>query len=79
MSKIVRTLRMIHRLHCLIRRRATGGPESLAAKFGVSPAPVFRLLRMLQYEFGAPVAFDPQRQSYYYTEEFEFDLNAVIF
>lgn len=66
---------LVRRLHSLILRKATGTPNELARKLGISPPSLFRYIETLR-EFGAPVAFCRVHQRYYYTEEFELDFNV---
>lgn len=65
---------LVYRLHLLIRRKATGTPDELARKLGISPPTLFRYIETLR-EFGAPVAFCRTNQRYYYQEDFELDFN----
>lgn len=67
----------LRRLHLLILRKATGTPDELARKLGISPPSLFRHIEILK-EFGAPVAFCRTHQRYYYTEDFELDFNRSI-
>jgi predicted DNA-binding transcriptional regulator YafY len=63
MIAISRLIKLDH----LIRMKATGNPEQLADKLGVSRRCVFDYINILK-ELGAPVAFSKSRTSYYYTE-----------
>lgn len=65
---------LLRRLHLLIVRKATGTPDELARKLGISPPSLFRQIEILR-EFGAPIAFCRTNQRYYYSEEFELDFN----
>jgi len=53
------------RLDELIRRQATGPPEELAQRMGVSQATVYRWLHELK-EFGLPVKYCRERKTYLY-------------
>ncbi|MBK6620046.1 MAG: helix-turn-helix domain-containing protein [Saprospirales bacterium] len=53
------------RLDALIRTRATGSPEALARRLGVSQATVYRWLQELK-EFGLPVKYCRRRKTYLY-------------
>ena len=65
-------LKLIKRLHLFIKRKATGCPESLARKLGVSEPTVYRYIRDLR-NMGAPIFFDRDRQSYVYEEVYELE------
>lgn len=67
----------LERLHHLIRRKATGRPEELAEKLGVSRRTVFKLLEVLK-ELGAPVEYCGHRQSYYYDAEVKFRFEFIV-
>ena len=56
------------RLDALIRKRATGTPEDLARRMGVSPATVYRWLQELK-EFGLPVKYCKRRKTYLYEKD----------
>jgi biotin operon repressor len=62
---------LVERLHCLIRRKATGTTEQLAEKLCVSDRTVERYIRELK-DFGFPIDYCPQRGSYYYAADCEF-------
>ncbi len=63
-------LQLLKRLHELIRRKATGTPEQLAARLEMSRANMYRYLEELK-TFGAPVKYCKFRRCYYYEEPFE--------
>lgn len=62
------TLDRFSRLDYLIRHRATGTPEELAEKLGITRSTWFRLKEELTLDLGLPIAYDPLAQTYYYTE-----------
>lgn len=53
------------RLDDLIRKQATGPPEALARRMGVSQATIYRWLQELK-EFGLPVKYSRERKTYLY-------------
>ena len=63
----------IKRLDSLIRHKATGSPEELADRMDVSRATIFRHLDDLR-SVGAPIAYEKDRQTYYYDEPFDLKL-----
>jgi|GEM_PF-371729 len=63
--------RLIYLDH-LIRTHATGTPEQLARKLGLSTSGWYRLRDTLVNDLDWPLAFDPYRCTYYYTENVKF-------
>jgi len=61
-------LNTIERLHHLIRLKATGNPNVLAAKLGVSRRALFNTIDLIK-EMGAPIEYCNYRQCYYYTTD----------
>lgn len=64
------------RIHLLLKRKATGNVKQLSKRLDVSRPTVFRYLNELR-NFGAPIAFCRQRQSYYYQHEFELEFGLT--
>lgn len=60
------------RIHECIQRETTGSPEYMARKFGISKRFLHNILEYLRKEFDAPIAYSRLRETYYYTEEWEF-------
>lgn len=58
-------LERARRLDALIRKGATGTPENLASKLGVSLATVYRWLQELK-AFGLPIKYCKKQQTYLY-------------
>ena len=65
MKKLV-DLAILDRLDRLIRRKATGSPEELAKRLGVSRSTLFELIAYLKDEMRAPIIYVSGRQSYVY-------------
>lgn len=65
-------IQQLKRLHELIRRKATGTPEQLAARLEMSRANMYRYLEELK-TFGAPVKYCKHRRCYYYEEPFNLE------
>jgi hypothetical protein len=74
MSRLVDLVK-IDRLDSLIRRKATGTPEELAERLGISRASVFNLIKFLREEMKAPIIYDSGRQSYIYSYPPKFNLS----
>ena len=56
----------------LIRTRATGNPEQLARKLGLTISGWYRLRDILVNDLDWPLAFDSYQGTYYYTENVMF-------
>ena len=61
------TLQLIERIDTLIRQRATGTPDDISEKLGVSRSTWFNYLRILKDQLCFPVDYDPDNQTYFYT------------
>ncbi len=58
-------------LNALICQCATGCPKELATRLGITERAWYKLRDELIHDLGVPIAYDPQRQTYYYTEDGE--------
>jgi len=67
-------LAKLARLDNLIRHEATGSPEELAERLGMSRANVFNIIRLLREDMHAPIEYNPCRPSYVYTYKPVFNL-----
>jgi predicted DNA-binding transcriptional regulator YafY len=76
--KIIETMRLLQRMHLLIRRKVTGTPEELAEKLNISRASLFRYMKIMR-ALGASIQFCMIRQSYFYSENFELNLESLTF
>lgn len=54
-----------------IRIKGTGTPDQLAHRLGISRRSLFDYLNLMK-EYGAPIKYCSQRQSYYYETEGHF-------
>lgn len=66
-------LRIIVRLHQLIKRKGTGTPERLAFRLNLSRASTFRYINEMK-SLGAPIQYCRFKQTYYYERQFELDV-----
>jgi len=71
MSKIL--LNKLVRLDFLIRIKGTGTPRQLANKLEVAERTLYDYIGIMK-DFGAPIKYSKQRQSYYYDDEGEFKI-----
>jgi hypothetical protein len=69
---IISFMHRVEQMHYLIKNRATGTPEQFAAKVGLSRRSLFSWIEQLRDDFNFPIAYDPDRKSYFYTSEGEF-------
>lgn len=69
MESLFDRLEELLRIHTLTRRRATGDPEALARRLGISRATVFRRIADLR-EMGAEIGYDKEKPTYFYEKTF---------
>lgn len=65
-------LTLLKRIHECISRGATGCPDYMAKRFDISKRFLHMILEYLKTEFDAPIAYSRLKETYYYTEEWEF-------
>lgn len=68
---------MLQRIDHLIRMQATGTPAQLASRLQVSERKVYRLLEQLKDQ-GFPIAYDKQKDSYYYETVVKIEFSVVV-
>lgn len=59
-------IRIIIKLHELIRAERTGTPNELSEKLGLSVRTVFNYLSFMKSELEAPISFNSHTRNYYY-------------
>ena len=64
-------LERLERIDRLIRIKGTGTPAELAARLKMSERNIYQYLNLMR-DLGAPIKFDPSRETYYYSEEGQF-------
>ncbi len=67
MSAFIKKVEMINRIDQLIRLQATGTPNELASKLGISKTKLYRILSIMR-DFNAPVEYDISSQNFVYEE-----------
>ncbi|TAE30466.1 MAG: HTH domain-containing protein [Cytophagales bacterium] len=72
------TLALIGRIDYLIRTRATGTPEQMAERLGVSRSTWFNYVAVLKTDMNFPIEYDRQAQTYYYTRPGAFRMGYVV-
>jgi predicted DNA-binding transcriptional regulator YafY len=65
---IIKYLDRIKQMHRLIKQRATGTPQQLAQKLGLSERQTYEYIREIR-DMGIPLAFDNFNKTYYYNGE----------
>ena len=71
-------LRLLQGVHNLIRIKGTGSVKDLSRRYGVSRRTILRKIETLR-NLGAEITFCKHRQTYMYKENFELNLESVIF
>ena len=69
--------RLVERLFCLIKRKATGNINQLAVKLNVSTRTVHRLMTEMK-ESGLPVKYCKKEKTYYFDEEVKYELRITV-
>lgn len=64
-------LERLERIDRLIRIKGTGTPAELAARLKMSERNIYQYLNLMR-DLGAPIKFDPYRETYYYSEDGQF-------
>lgn len=75
--KWIEHLILLNRLDKLIQRKATGNYQQLASRLKVAPRTVYNLLEILE-ELGAQIKYCKLRQSYYYSNEINFEFSGLL-
>ena len=71
-------LERLERLHLLIRRKATGSPNELANKLGLSKRQTLEYVRELK-DLDIPIAYCKHTKTYYYEKDviFKFEFRTL--
>ncbi|WP_025665147.1 hypothetical protein [Aquimarina megaterium] len=67
MNLMVKQIRLIERVDQLIRLQATGTPEELISKLGISKTKLYRIINTMK-TLNAPIEYDITLQSFVYVE-----------
>ncbi|KZS39570.1 hypothetical protein AWE51_07910 [Aquimarina aggregata] len=65
MNILIKQIELIDRIDQLIRLQATGTPESLAHRLGVSKTKLYRIINIMK-DLNAPILYDVAIQSFVY-------------
>jgi transcriptional antiterminator len=71
MSRILKKINQLERIHTLISLKATGTPSELAKKMATSERNIYNLINEMR-DLGGYICYCRFRQSYYYEEAFAF-------
>ena len=75
--KTIKSLERLQQLHTLILKERTGSPKALARRMNVSERLVYLLLEYLK-DYNADIRYDRGRQTYYYSDDFELDIQISV-
>lgn len=70
-------LTLIQKIHDSISGRSTGCPDSFARSLGVSLRSFHEVREFMVKELSAPIAYSRAKQSYYYSEDWEFYIGDI--
>jgi len=76
--KVIGELGDIDRVLSLIRTKATGSTEQLAARLGISKRSVERIMSDLRDD-GFPIEYCKNNHHYYFAGEVKYEFNVVIY
>lgn len=64
-------IRVIIKIHELLKAKRAGNSEELASRLGVSVRTVYNYITFMKTELNAPIAYDSQSKNYCYERECE--------
>ena len=73
----IKNLHRLKRLHQLIRSECTGTPHELSRRLQISERLVYLLVEQLR-EFDALIDYNRSRQTYYYRELFDLEVDISV-
>ncbi|PKV53054.1 hypothetical protein ATE84_5188 [Aquimarina sp. MAR_2010_214] len=77
MGIITKHIKTIERIDQLTRLQATGSPEQLAYRLGISKTKLYRIIDLMK-ELNAPISYDVSIQSYVYIKEVGFKFGFYL-
>nr|WP_121271544.1 hypothetical protein [Pedobacter schmidteae] len=69
---------LLKRIHEEISLERTGCPDLFAKRLGISRRLLYVDLEYLKSEFAAPIAYSRIRETFFYTDEYEFYVGDLI-
>ncbi len=73
---LIEKLKLLDRVHQLIRRKATGTPKQLAKRLDMSERCLYNIISLLK-EMGGPIYYCSAKQSYCYERSVDFAIGFV--
>ena len=70
-------LMLLERIYDNISRGATGCPECMAEKLGISKRYLYVNIDYLKTRFDAPIAYSRSRETFYFTKEWKFYVGCL--
>ncbi|TSE10095.1 MULTISPECIES: helix-turn-helix domain-containing protein [Aquimarina] len=67
MKILIQTMQLIQRIDQLIHLQATGTPDQLASRLGISRTKVYRIIKFMK-DLDAPILYDLHSQNFIYAE-----------
>lgn len=75
--KTLKNLERLQQLHNLIEAENTGAPADIASKLNISERLVYNLLEQLK-DLEASICNDRKSRTYYYSNDFELQINISV-
>jgi len=75
--KFIRQIERYKTLHKLIKQARTGTPDMLATRLHISRSQLYVFLDTLK-DLGAPIKYNRTAQSFYYSSNFELDIDISV-
>ncbi len=69
-------IRIIIRIHELIKAELTGSPKDLSVKLDISERTVYNYLEYMKIELNAPIVYNSQKRNYCYERECKLCFNG---
>ncbi|RKS00582.1 HTH domain-containing protein [Flavobacterium sp. 102] len=69
-------IRIIIKIHDLIKAKRAGNSEDLAERLGISVRTVYNYITFMKTELNAPIAYDSQNKKYNYERECELNFRG---
>ncbi len=73
MNVIIKQIELIERIDRLIRMQATGSPDELAYKLGISKTKLYRVIKVMK-QMDAPIEYNFSIQSFVYEQSVGFTI-----
>ncbi|GAA4276003.1 type I-E CRISPR-associated protein Cse2/CasB [Aquimarina mytili] len=73
MNVIIKQIKLIERIDRLIRMQATGSPDELAYRLGISKTKLYRIIKVMK-QLDAPIEYDFSIQSFVYEQAVGFTI-----